>query len=382
VPWLVLTTTHSAVDTGLVGTAEIAPYVVLQVLGAPLVDRLGGHRIAQVGNLVAAVAMGAIPLVWGTGLHQLGLLLALVFVAGLARGPVDPAEQVLLPAVTAQAGMSIDRATALIEGSSRLGVLTGAPLAGLLIGTIGASNVVAVDAISFAVAAALLLLVPVDAGHTGLVSPLGYRAQLGESFAFVRRHPLLRSIAVMVLFTNLADAAMSGLFVLLWVEQHYGSAGRVGVLAAVSGLGAIVGTTIMAAVGPRLPRRWTYAATFLVAGAPRFVVLAVPVPFAVVLAVWLLAGLTSGAINPVLGAAQFEAIPRELQARVLAVVGALSWVGIPFGALLAGLLVNATSLTTAISVAAGLYFLATLDPVVRPAWALMERTRPAELSPL
>jgi len=66
-------------------------------------------------------------------------------------------------------------------------------------------------------------------------------------------------------------------------------------------------------------------------------------------------------------------VPRELQARVLAVVGSLAWAGIPFGALLGGLLVNATSLTTAITVAAGLYFVATLDPILRPAWRLMDR---------
>jgi len=373
VPWLVLTSTHSAVDTGLVGTAEIAPYVVLQVLGAPLVDRFGGHRIAQSGNVIAALAMGAIPIAWGAGLHQLGLILALVFAAGLARGPADPAGRVLLPAVTGQAGMSIDRSAALFDGASRVAGLVGAPLAGVLIGSIGAADVVAFDAVTFLAAAGLLLLVPTDAGHTGVPGPAGYLARLAESFSFVRKHPLLRSIAGMVLFTNLADAAMSGLFVLLWVQHHYGGPGRVGLMSAVFGIGAVAGTAVMVAAGVRLPRRWTFALTFLLAGAPRFVVLVVPAPFPVVLGVWALAGLTAGAVNPLLAAAEYDAVPRELQARVLAVVGSLAWAGIPFGALLGGLLVNATSLTTAIAVAAGLYLVATLDPILRPAWRLMDR---------
>ncbi|HEX2902969.1 MAG TPA: MFS transporter [Jatrophihabitans sp.] len=380
VPWLVLTTTHSPVDTGLVGTAEIAPYVVLQVLGAPLVDRFGGHRIAQLGNLVATVAMGIIPIAWAAGWHQLGTILALVFVAGLARGPADPAQRVLVPEVTRRAGVSIDRATALFDGSSRGAGLIGAPLGAWLIGAVGASYVVAFDAATFAAAAALLLLVPVAAGDTGASRSSGYLGQLRESFAFVRKHPLLRSIAGMVLFTNLADAAMSGLFVLLWVQLHYGSAGRVGLMSAVFGLGAVAGTAIMVAIGPKLPRRWTFAVTFFIAGAPRFVVLALPTPFPVILATWAVAGLTAGAINPVLGAAEYEAVPRELQARVLAVVGAVAWAGIPFGALLGGLLVNSTSLTTAIAVAAGLYFVATLDPMLRRAWRLMDRPAP-ELRP-
>lgn len=373
VPWLVLTTTHSAVDTGLVGTAEIAPFVLMQVLGSPLVDRFGGHRIAQFGNLIAAVAMGAIPLAWAAGLHQLGLILALVFLAGLARGPADPAELVLIPGVTEPAGVSIDRATALFDGASRAAGLVGVPLAGVLIGTLGAANVVAIDALTFAIAAALLAFVPVDAGDTGAIDELGYLDRLGQGFSFVRKHPLLRSIAGMVLFTNFADAAMSGLFVLLWVRSHYGGAGRIGLMSAAFGLGAVAGTALMMAIGPRLPRRWTYAFTFLVAGAPRFLMLAIAAPFAVILATWAVAGLAAGAINPVLSAAQYEAVPRDLQARVLAVVGALSWAGIPFGALVGGVLVNATSLTTAISVVAAIYFVATLDPLLRPSWRLMER---------
>lgn len=373
VPWLVLSTTHSAVDTGLVGTAEIAPFVLMQVLGAPLVDRFGAHRVSQVGNLMAAVAMGAIPVAWAAGLHQLGLVLALVFVAGLARGPADPAELVLVPSVTELAGTSIDRATALFDGGSRTAGLVGVPLAGLLISALGAANVVVIDAVTFAVAAALLVVVPVDAGDTGELDEVGYLNQLIASFTFVRKQPLLRSIAGMVLFTNFADAAMSGLFVLLWAERHYGGPGRIGLLSASFGLGAVLGTALMVAIGPRLPRRWTYAVTFMIAGAPRFVALAISAPFPIILATWAVAGLAAGAINPLLGAAQYEAVPRSLQARVLAMVGALSWAGIPFGALVGGLLVNSTSLSTAIAIAAAVYFVATLDPIVRPAWKMMDR---------
>jgi len=377
VPWLVLTETHSPVLTGLVGTAEIAPYVVLQLLGSPLVDRLGGHRVALVGNLVAGLAMAAIPLARHAGWHQLWVVLALVFVAGLARGPADPAVHIMLPPVAERAGIGIDRATALFEGCSRLASLLGAPAAGLLITAIGAADVVAFDAASFGACAALLLLIPVGAGRTEH-DGLGYRRQLSDGLAFVGKHPLLRSISAMVLFTNLADAAMSGLLLLLWAERHYGSADRVGVTAAVFGVGAVAGTAAMVAIGARLPRRWTFAVAFLVGGAPRFAVLALPVPFAVVLAVWCLSGVACGGINPVLAAAQYEAIPRALQARVLATVNALAWAGIPFGALLAGALVDAAGLGTALVVGAVLYLVVTLDPFLRRSWNLMNRSRPPE----
>jgi MFS family permease len=145
------------------------------------------------------------------------------------------------------------------------------------------------------------------------------------------------------------------------------------VTSAVFGAGAVAGTAAMVAIGARLPRRWTFAVGFLIGGAPRFAVLVLPVPFAVVLVVWGLSGVGCGAINPVLAAAQYEVIPRALQARVLSTVNALAWAGIPFGALLAGALVDAAGLTTALVAGAVLYLATTLDPFLRRSWNLMNR---------
>lgn len=384
-PWLILTTTHNPVTTGLVGLAEIAPYVVLQILGAPLVDALGGRRVAVTGNLAAAATMGAIPVLWASGHHQLLPLLLLVFVAGTARGPADSATQVMVPAVTATAGVGIDRGVALLDGASRTATLLGAPAGGILIGVLGAANVVAVDAASFAVAAVLVVgFIPRSAGDTTDASTdpaepgsdgaaAGYLSQLREGFRYVAHQRLLRSIAGMVAFTNFADAAMSGLLLLLWAQHRYGGTSRLGIVIAVFGAGAVAGTALIAAHGAHLPRRWTFAVTFALVGAPRFLVLAAPAPLWAVLAVWGLAGVAAGAINPLLSAAEYETIPRPLQARVLGSVGGIAWAGIPFGALLAGVLVDATSLTTALVVGAAVYALATLDPFLRPAWALMNR---------
>jgi MFS family permease len=376
-PWLVLTSTGSPVATGLVGTAEIAPYVVLMALGAPLVDRLGGKRMAVVGNLVAGVAVLAVPLLWHGGALGLPGLLALVFCAGLARGPADTAGQVMLPAVTSDAGATIERGTALIDGASRTAKLLGAPLAGALIPLLGAANVVVADAASFMAAAALVaVLVPAAAGRTAgedAEPAAGYISSLTEGLRYVARHRLLRSIGGMVLFTNLADAAIVGLLIILWAQQRYGGTEQLGVVLAVLSAGAVLGTVVMAARGSRLPRRTTFAVAFLIVGAPRFAVLAAPVPLWVVLLVWALSGLAAGAINPILGAAQYDVIPRHLQARALSAVQAIAWAGMPVGALLAGALVDATGLRTALIVGAVVYGLVTLDPFVRSAWSAMDR---------
>ncbi|HEY9481329.1 MAG TPA: MFS transporter, partial [Micromonosporaceae bacterium] len=103
VPWLVLTTTGSAGKTGLVAFAQMLPYVMMQALAGPVVDRVGLRRSYVWGNLTAAVAVGAVPLMYATGALSLGVLIGLVAVAGAVRGAGDCANMALVPA-TARAG--------------------------------------------------------------------------------------------------------------------------------------------------------------------------------------------------------------------------------------------------------------------------------------
>src|SRR5262245_13387773 len=96
IPWMVLTTTGSASKTGLGAFAEMGPYVVAQVLAGPVVDRLGLRRSFVAGNVAAAIALGGIPLAYTADALSLGLLLALVAVAGTVRGAADCANSALL----------------------------------------------------------------------------------------------------------------------------------------------------------------------------------------------------------------------------------------------------------------------------------------------
>ena len=67
IPWLVLTTTGSATQTGLVAFAEITPMVFFKAFGGPLVDRVGPRRMAITVDLLSFVAVGMIPLLHHSG---------------------------------------------------------------------------------------------------------------------------------------------------------------------------------------------------------------------------------------------------------------------------------------------------------------------------
>jgi MFS family permease len=138
-------------------------------------------------------------------------------------------------------------------------------------------------------------------------------------------------------------------------------------------LGAVAGNAATTWLGPRLPRRMTYAVGFFLGGAPRYVALALLSSVSPVLAVVFLSGLGVGGINPILGAVEYERVPRHLQARVLGAVNASTWAGIPFGSLAGGLAVSAFGLRPALLVVGVVYGMTTLAPFAFPVWRHMDR---------
>ncbi|MDT4907357.1 MAG: hypothetical protein QOI69_598, partial [Pseudonocardiales bacterium] len=117
IPWLVLVSTGSAAKTGLVGFAEMAPYVLLQASGGPLADRVGLRRTCVIGNLAAAVAVGAIPALHALGALSLGALVGLVAVAGAVRGLADAATNPLVPGTARLGKFDLERAAGLYSAA-------------------------------------------------------------------------------------------------------------------------------------------------------------------------------------------------------------------------------------------------------------------------
>ena len=399
IPWLVLTSTGSAAKTGLVGFATMAPYVAAMALIGPLVDRAGLRRSFVLGNAVAAVVVGAIPLAQALGALHLPVLLALVAVAGVARGAADCANSALVPTTAETAGTPLERAAGLTSGANRTALLLGAPLAGALVVVAGAPVVVAIDAATFAVAAVIgaiwvRVAVPPSrhaacrsgAGQRLPVAGAGsalrrYRRDLAAGLTFLRGDRLLLGIITMSAVTNLLDQGLSEVMLPVWVRERIGSAGALGLIAGIGGLGSVLGNLAGAWLGPRLSRRKLFTVGFLVGGSPRFFVLVLTAALSPVLALYLVSDAFGGSLNSVIGATSYERIPDELRARVLGTIRASAWIGIPFGALFAGYAVAWLGLRATLLGFGAAYLLTTLAPLVFPAWRQLRRPEPVPVEP-
>lgn len=380
IPWLVLTTTGSAAQTGLVAFAEMLPLVAVKALAGPVIDRLGARRVAISCDLLSMLVVGLVPLLHLAGALSLPTLLVLVAVGGALRGPGDGAKHAFVPALSAHAEVSLERVTGLASAIERTATFAGAAVAGALVAWAGPANALVVDALSFGLCAAVfawstsaMRAEAVDERPAGTT----YVQELREGWTFLRKDPVLVAMSSMVAVTNLLDLAFSAVLLPVWAKDGGYGVGVVGAYFATWAASSAVGSVVAAWAAERLPRFQVYLWAFLITGLPRFVLLALGVPLWLVLAAAVVGGFASGFLNPILGAVIYERVPAAVMGRVTTLNSAICWSLMPFGGLLGGLLAGWWSVSAALLVVGFAYFAATMLPLAVPAFRQFDRPEPA-----
>ncbi|MEU4160652.1 MFS transporter [Actinoplanes sp. NPDC026670] len=382
VPWLVLTTQDSALLAGLAGLAEMLPYVLAGLIGGPIVDRVGPRPTAVAADTASVLAVAGIPLVahW-----ELSALLPLIALAGALRGFGDAAKRALLPRTIAAAGLSTERGTAMYDGVCRASTLVGLPLAGVLIAAFGPATVLLFDALSFAASAIIIgLLVRVgcaDAAALAESERQGYADALRDGFRWVRSDRLMLGIMSMLFATNMFDQAFATVFVPVWVREGPHGPAALGVIGTAFGLGAVAGNILYTVAAPRWPRRMTFGICFFLGGPAQLLALAFTDRMWTVLVTAALAGALMSTVNPILMAEVYRRIPVHLQGRVISVLIAVSWAGIPFGGVVGGWATDRFGLQNAALIAAVGYLAVTVSPFLFPAWRELDARPRSEAKP-
>jgi MFS family permease len=374
-PWFVLVTTGSATQAGLVAFFELAPYVVVKAALGPVIDRVGPRVVSWSADLVSAGAAAGIPLLHALDLLAFWHLLALVAVIGAARGPGDLAKEVMVPEAADLARVPLERAAGLSGVFERLAATVGPAVGGGVVALLGAATSLVVIAVTFLLGWLLIALsLPRGVGRAAPAPvALGYWRSFAEGARFLRRDPLLMLAIAMITVTNLLDVAFRSVLLPVWARESGTGPEGIGLAGTAIGAGAIVGSLVATAMAHRLPRRAVVFGGFLLAGVPRYLVLAADVPLWAVLGVLAVGGLGGGFLNPVLAAVFFERVPRHLLGRVGALTDSVAWAGMPFGGLVAGAVIASFGLTKAL-IAAAVAYLTTLGlGATRREWRALDR---------
>ncbi|MGQ0826533.1 MAG: MFS transporter [Actinomycetota bacterium] len=237
------------------GVAGVVAFEVLAVLlfgpvAGILADRVPRRTVMVAADLVRlalagtlAVSHSSLPVVYGVAL-------------GLSIGSVafNPAASSLLPDVVDD--KDLVTANSALWTVAVVAQIVMAPTAGALIGAFGVTLAFAVNAASFLVSA--LLLWGLHAGRTPAAMVVRGWAGVAAGAQAVRRHPLLRRLAIVQILASLSAGATGGLLVVL-AEQRLGvGPAGFGVLLAAIGAGAASGPTLLRSRIRAADRRWLF----------------------------------------------------------------------------------------------------------------------------
>jgi MFS family permease len=376
IPWFVLQTTGSATQTGITGFFTVLPVVLAGFFGGTLVDRLGYKRTSIIADIASGVTTALIPFLYFTVGLEFWQLMVLVFLGALLDAPGSTARSALVPELAEMAQMPIERATSLIHIIERSARLIGAPVGGLLIAWVGTENVLWLDAASFFVSAGIIAVtikIHPPAPQEEHEASGDYFGELREGLQFIFDDKLLLAIVIMIMATNFLDAVFSGVVQPVFVKQVYGQALDLGLLIAANGGGAVIGALIFSAIGPRLPRHAVFVFGFVLTSL-RFFLYAIYPPLWVTLIFVVLFSMGAGPLNPIIGAVEYERVPKNMRGRVGGAVSAGAWSAMPLGMLVGGLLTEQLGVHLMLLGLGVIYFITTLSMAFIPAMKEMNRT--------
>jgi MFS family permease len=155
-PWFVLVTTHSTSRMGLVFAVEVLPFVLFGLHAGVVVDRLGPRTTMLLSDLARAPVIALVPFLHAVGGLSYALILAVAFVHGALSTAYFTCQRAVIPALVGTVEQDVARANTLLEGATNFTSFAGPALAGVLIGLLGAVNVMWIDAGSYLVSFVLV----------------------------------------------------------------------------------------------------------------------------------------------------------------------------------------------------------------------------------
>ena len=377
IPWFVLETTGSAGRAGLSGAFAFLPSFLAGIFGGAVVDRLGARLSAVCADFVSGFSILMIPVLYHTIGLQFWQLLILVLVGSMLDIPGVTARRAMLPELAGLGQVRLERVNSLLEGNNQIAFLLGPPFAGVLIGVVGASNVLWIDAASsFISLVALLTFIPRTIHGRARSRSNGYVADLREGLQFLWRDAVLRWISIALAVSNAFFAPFFALIFAVYAKHRFDDARYLGLMLSAFGLGAVIGTALYGWIGFRMSRR-VLMIIVLTISPLAFLPMAMTLPFAVMLGVFVASGMLDGPINPMLVTVRLERIPIALRGRVFASTSAVSQLFPPMTIPLAGLMIEQFGISSTVIVftigALGSGIVLSLLPV----WRRLDESAPA-----
>lgn len=354
----VLSVSGSASDLGVVLVCRLVPQLLLTLVGGAVSDRFSRRVVLLLAHLGAGLTQGTAAAVLLSGHYRLAVIAGLEMANGACAAFASSALRGIVPELV-RAGR-LQSANAVLAASRNGAKILGPAVAGVLAAVVGAGWAIAVDALSYLLAAVLLAglrLTPSLArpATAGLAADLrdGWTAFIGLTW--------VSTVAFAYCLVNLVSTGPWQILGPLLTAERAGPTAW-GVVVAARAVGLLAAGVLLYRLPVRRPIR-----TGLLAGSVAGLSLialgaGLPLPWVIGAAV------VSGAGTAVAGitwdTALQERVPRHLLSRVASYDTLLSFVAIPIGQLAVGPLADARGAADVALWAGGTGMVLTLLPLL------------------
>jgi len=302
----------SATELGLVLAIAILPQVFFLLIGGVIADRFPRHLVMVGSNLVAGVAQAVAAYLLLTGKAEIWHLAVIALVRAVASSFFFPAMQGIVPQTVPTE--QLQPANALLRLALNATSIGGAALGGLLVATAGPGWAVAIDALTYLAAAAILLPMHIRAPERDVDT--SFIHELREGWGEFHSRQWIWVVVLGFAFANAAEAA--GLYVLgpVVAEESLGGASVWGLVLAATGVGLVLGGLLALRLEPERPLLVGVSAITL--NFPPLVLLAIEAPWPLIALSALVAGIGIELFSVFWDTALQTHVPNEVLSRVSA----------------------------------------------------------------
>jgi len=366
-------------EVGVLGAAETAAFLLVGLPAGAWIDRMFKRRVMIVADLVRAVTLAVIPLLWFTGVLEIWHLYLVGAIVGVATVFFDVSYQSYVPVLLP--GEQVGEGNSKLEATSQIARIGGPGLAGALLTVVSAPVLLLADGISYLFSAFALWRVRDTEKLTDPADRQSLPKEIGEGLRFVFGHPLLWRITATTGTSNFFGTLAFTLQAILILRILDLGPASLGIIFGIGAVGGLLGALATPWITKRIGEGTAVSLSAVAMGVG---VLALP-----------LAALVPAAALPILVAGSFiesflvlvynitqvtmrqRLTPPRLLGRMNASIRFVVWGVMPIGALLSGLLGETLGVVPTLWIGTVGSFLAAAFVLFSPITFL--RTLPTEL---
>ncbi|MBM4261242.1 MAG: MFS transporter [Deltaproteobacteria bacterium] len=245
--WQIYELTNSPLQIGLIGLVRAVPQVLMLLFGGVLADAVDRRKLMMITQVSLFLVSAALALTTMTGHINVLILYGVTVFLALFTSLEGPSRHAIVANLVPAEDLA--RAMAIQSTQRQIATIAGPSAAGLVLAFAGPAVCYAIDAASWVVMLAALLLIRARAPGRGGWRTVSLSA-LGEGFRFVWGHAVFFPFLMMDLGANIFGTVRS-LFPIYARDILAVGPQGLGVLYAASAAGALIGALGMSFAGTR-----------------------------------------------------------------------------------------------------------------------------------